>query len=208
MGFLKPSLLKCEQPAVVSLHAIEMTQQVFGEGRAAVISEKPREPLHRLDIFRQGVGLLVGDHLQPVLDPPQERVGRGELVARLEGDPVARRQNIQRLERRAYAQFGMPSARDQLLGLREEFDLANAAASNLDVMTFHGDLALPTEGLHLPLHVMHVGQRSEIEMLAPDEGCDLRDQRVAGFRIAGAGPRLDHRSALPGSAFPLIIVQR
>ncbi len=35
------------------------------------------------------MGLLVRYHLQPVFDPPQEDVSRGELVARGEGDPVA-----------------------------------------------------------------------------------------------------------------------
>src|SRR3982074_1400546 len=102
----------------------------------------------------------------------------------------------------------MTSAGDQLLGLRKEFDLANTATPDLDVVTFDSDLALPAKSLHLPLHVMHIGQCREIEMLAPDKGRDLSDQRVAGFRIAGAGPRLDHRGPLPGSPFPFIIMQR
>ena len=65
------------------LHDVEMAQQIAGEGGAAVIAEEARKALHRLGIVGQRVGLLVGDHLQPMLDPPQEHVGRGQFVARL-----------------------------------------------------------------------------------------------------------------------------
>ena len=102
----------------------------------------------------------------------------------------------------------MPAAGDQLLGLGEELDLADAAAADLDVVAFDRDLALAAKGLHLPLHVVDVGKRREIQMLAPDERRDLGEQRLAGVEIAGAGPRLDHGGALPGAPFPLVIMQR
>ena len=102
----------------------------------------------------------------------------------------------------------MAAARDQLLGLCEELDLADAAAADLDVMALDRDLALAAIGLHLPLHVVDVGERGEIEMLAPDERRDLGDHRLARPRIAGADARLDHRRALPGAPFPLVIMQR
>src|SRR5258707_9578587 len=101
----------------------------------------------------------------------------------------------------------MPAAADQLLGLREKLDFADAAAPDLDIMALDRDLALPAKRLHLPLHVMHVGKCREIQMLAPDEGRDFRNQRLAGPRVAGAGPRLDHGGAFPGPPFPLIIVK-
>ena len=84
----------------------------------------------------------------------------------------------------------MPAAGDQLLGLREELDLADAAAADLDVVAFDRDLALAAIGLHLPLHVVNVGKRSEIQMLAPDEGRDFREQRLAclGDRRRRAAP--------------------
>ena len=86
-----------EQLAVMPLHDVEMAEQIACEGRAAVIAEETGEALHRLDIVGQRMGLLVRDHLQPVFDPPQEFIGRGQFVARLEGDPVARRQHAQAL---------------------------------------------------------------------------------------------------------------
>ena len=61
-----------EQLAVMPLHDVEMAEQIAGEGGAAVIAEKAREALHRLDVVGQRMGLLVRDHLQPVFDPPQE----------------------------------------------------------------------------------------------------------------------------------------
>ena len=67
-----------EQLAVMPLHDVEMAEQVLGEGGAAVIAEEAGEALHRLDIVGQRMGLLVGDHLQPVFDPPQELIGRGQ----------------------------------------------------------------------------------------------------------------------------------
>ncbi len=76
------------------LHDIEMAKQFLGERGAAVVAEKPGEALHRLDIVRQRMGLFIRYHLQPMLDPSQELIGRGQFVARLEGDPVARRQRI------------------------------------------------------------------------------------------------------------------
>ena len=65
------------------LHDVEMAEQVLGERRAAVVAEEAGEALHRLGIVGQAVGLLVRDHLQPVFDPPQEFIGRGQFVARL-----------------------------------------------------------------------------------------------------------------------------
>ena len=197
-----------EQLAVMALHDIEMAEQVLCEGGAAVIAEEAGEALHRLGIVGQAMGLLVRDHLQPVFDPPQELIGRGQFVARLEGDPVARGQHLQGFQRRPHPQFGMPAAGDQLLGLREELDLADAAAPDLDIVALDRDLALAAIGLHLPLHVVHVGKRREIQMLAPDERRDFGDQRLAGLGVAGAGPRLDHGRAFPGPPFPLVIMQR
>src|SRR3954454_21513065 len=102
----------------------------------------------------------------------------------------------------------MAAAGHELLGLREKLDLADAAAANLDVVAFDRDLTLAAIGLHLPLHVVDVGKRGKIQMLAPDERRKFRDQRLARFGVAGANARLDHRSALPGPPFPLVIMQR
>ena len=102
----------------------------------------------------------------------------------------------------------MAAAGDQLLGLGKKLDLADAATADLDVVALDRDLALAAIGLHLPFHVVDVGERGKVEMLAPDERRDLRQQRLARLGVAGAGPRLDHRGAFPGPPFPLVIMQR
>ncbi len=197
-----------EQFCVVPLHDVEMAEQVACEGGTALVAEKPGKTLHRFGFFRQRMGLLVGDHLQPVLDAAQEDIGRGELVARGKSDPVARRQHIQRFQRRPHPQFGMPATGNQLLGLGKKFDLADAAAADFDIVALDRDLALAAKRLHLPLHVVDVAQRREIQMLAPDKGRDFHHQRLAGNGVARAGSRLDHGRAFPGPPFPLIVIQR
>ena len=78
-----------EQRRVVALHVAQMAEQRLGEGVAVGKAEKAREPLEPLAVARQRVGLLVGHHLQPVLDRAQEPIGRAELVARVAVDPAA-----------------------------------------------------------------------------------------------------------------------
>ena len=112
------------------------------------------------------------------------------------------------MQRGAHPQFRVTAAGNELLRLREKLDLANAAAADLDVVAFDRNLALAAIGLHLPLHVVDVGERGKIQMLAPDERRKFRDQRLSCPGVAGANARLDHRSAFPGPPFPLVIMQR
>ena len=80
----------------------------------------------------------------------------------------------------------MAAAGDQLLGLREKFDLADAAAAELDVVAVDRDLAVALVGVDLPLHGVHVGDGGEVEILAPDERREIGEKRLAGSDIAGA----------------------
>ena len=102
----------------------------------------------------------------------------------------------------------MPAAGDQLLGLREEFDLADAAAAKLDVVAFDRDLAVAAVGVDLALHRVHVGDGGVVEILAPDEWGEIVEELFARGDIAGARPRLDQRGALPVLAAALVIVER
>ena len=143
------------------------------------------------------MGLLVGHHLQAVFDHAQEPVGGVEIVARLGADPAALGERLERPQRLAAAQLGMPAAGDELLGLHEELDLADAAAAELDVVALDRDLLVAAIGVDLALHRMDVGDRGVVEIFAPDEGRELCEERLAGGDIAGAGARLDQRGALP-----------
>jgi hypothetical protein len=103
------------------------------------------------------------------------------------------------------AQGGAPAAEDELLGLHEELDLANAAASELDVVTGDGDFVVPAHGMNLPLHGVNVSDRGEVEILAPDERREILEEALAESEIAGNGPRLDQRGPLPVLANRLVV---
>ena len=158
----------------MALHLAQMADQRLGEGVAILEAGKAREALEAFAIGRQRVGLVVGDHLQTVLDLAQEQIGRLEIGARLGADPAALGERGQRRQRLAAAQLRMPAAGDQLLGLHEELDLADAAAAELDVVAFDRDVVVAAIGVDLPLHRLDVGDRGEVEILPPDEGRKLR----------------------------------
>src|SRR6185437_14458085 len=56
-----------EQLAVVPLYDVEMAEQILGKGSTALIAKETRKTLDRFHIVRQRMGLLIGNHLQPVL---------------------------------------------------------------------------------------------------------------------------------------------
>ena len=143
----------------------------------------------------QRLRLLVGDHLQAMLDRAQEAVGLVELAPHLGLDPAARLEPLQRHQRLRHAQLRLAAAGDQLLGLHEELDLADAAAADLDVVAGDRDLAEAAEGVDLPLHGVDVGDGGEIEVLAPDEGGELGEESSARRRISPAMARALMRAA-------------
>ncbi len=76
-------------------------------------------------------------------------------------------------------QLGIAAAQDQLLGLGEELDLANAAATELDVVAGNRDGAMAGMGMDLALDRMDVLDRGVIEIAAPDEGRDGFEESLA-----------------------------
>src|SRR5664280_2405802 len=147
-----------------------MLEQNLGEGVAAGVPKKARKTIKLRTLGRQRLRLLVVDHLQPVLDRAQETVCGFHVVARGRVDPAVVAELIEGGEGVAVAQRRITAARDQLLGLREKLDLANAATAELDVVALDRDLSMPAIGVDLPLHGVYVGDGGEIEIFAPHEG--------------------------------------
>ncbi len=81
----------------------------------------------------------------------------------------------------------LAAAGDQLLRLHEELDLADAAAPELDVVARHRDRAEAAVGVDLPLHGVDVGDGRIVEVLAPDEGRKILQERAPRLEIAGHG---------------------
>ena len=188
-----------EQFAVVVLHAIE-GRPVCGfkglpVGKTHQLGDDP-DPLFALG---HHMGLLVAQHLQPVLDGAQEPVGFGQLARCRFGNPAGPRQRRQRLGRRPDAQRLVAATGDQLLGLREELDLANTTAPELDVVAGDPRRADILGDVDLALHGLDVGDGREVQMLSPDVGGEFGDKGFADSLVTGAGPRLD-----PGGAFPVL----
>ena len=151
------------------------------------------------------MALLVGDHLDSMFGPAQEAIGLDQLVAnRLLGLTDGGKRTKRRTGA-GDAQFWHPAAPYQLLSLRVELDLANAAATNLDVVAQQRDHLMPLMGIDLPLDRMNILDGGEIQVLAPDERPQAREEEVAGFEIAGDGPGLDHGRPLPILAQSLVV---
>ena len=154
------------------------------------------------------MGLLVGDHLQGVLDPPERDIARREIVTGRRVDPLALRQRVERLERAALAKLRVAPAGDELLGLDEELDLANAAATELDVVAGDRDLLVAAMVVDLPLDRVNVADRGVVEVLPPDVGDQLLQEGLARRDIAGDRPRFDQRRALPVLPEALVVLER
>ncbi len=123
-----------EQVGILILDGAQHREKRFGKGVDVGIAEERRQRRELERIVGKRVRLLVVGHLQTVLDATQQRVVAGEPVRRLFGDLAGASEGAQALDRAADADLGDPASPDQLLGLNEEFDLANAAAAEFDVM--------------------------------------------------------------------------
>jgi hypothetical protein len=98
-----------------------------------------------------------------------------------------------------------PRTENQLLRLHEEFDLANAAAPELDVVAGHGHKLVPPHRMDLALHRVNVGDRGVVEIFAPDKRRQIFEKTLADRLVARHRSRLDHRRALPVLAERFVI---
>ena len=176
-----------EKRRIVALHRLQPPRQLVRkcvDVRVAAEQGEAREPRR---IVGNLVRLLVGHHLQPVLDAAQKDIGFAEIARDLTFDPPPRGEPAQRLQRLRHAQVRLAPTGDQLLRLHEELDLADAAAAELDVVAGDRDRAEAAVGVDLPLHGVNVGDGRKVEVLAPDEGRKLVEELATGVEIAGAG---------------------
>src|SRR6516165_5600794 len=146
----------------MALDRTQMRGQVGGEGVRPAIAEKKSEAGDTVPVRRQPVRLSVVDHLQTMLDPAQKSVVLDQRRRGRRIDAPGSGKPPQRLASRADAQLRHPPAPDQLLRLSKEFDLANAAAANLDIVVFDGDPAAAAIRVDLTLDRMDILDRRKI----------------------------------------------
>ena len=141
-----------------------------------------------------------------MLEPAQEAVRFDQRVRRPFVRTSGGGEGAQRVAGRARAQRRVAPAPDELLRLRVELDLANAAPAAFDVVA--GDLDRAAVGLDadLPLDRLDVLDRREIEIFAPDEGPEPLHDVGTDRRVAGNRARLDHRGALPVLPVALVVL--
>ena len=200
--------LALKQAAVMTADGLQALCDRNGEGRCIGKTHEAGDVVQVFFAFRQGMGLLIFHHLQAVFEFAQEEISGAQFRLRLLRDQAARGKRGKGFERCTPAQVGIAAAQYQLLGLHKEFDLANAATAELDVVTGDRDLAVAFMGVNLPLDRMNIFDCREIEILAPDEGLHRLQKTLPRFGIAGTGTRLDHGRAFPVLAHRFVIMLR
>ncbi len=185
-----------EQANVVGLHALQLAGEARREGggigKAAEAGERPaacRAPRAASGSARR----------RPSAGDARRCAGSGRpRPSSSRAAAVIQRRSSRRCKRRQrvrHAQLRLASAGDQLLGLHEELDLADAAAADLDVVAGHADGAEAAKGMDLALHGVDVGDGREVEVLAPDVGGEALTQEAWPAAMSPATGRALMRAA-------------
>jgi hypothetical protein len=190
-------------------HALHMRpQQVEQLVPAARQAVQPRHRLQGGRIVGQAVRLPVLDHLQPVFDRAQQPVGSRQLLRLPGGDPPGRGQRRQRALRARRAQRGLATAMDELVHVREELDLADAAAAALQVVARAECLAVGIMVADPPGDRLELADRAEIERAPPHERVDRLQEIAPDRRVPSDMAGTDERGTLPGQRARLIMRDR
>ena len=156
-----------------------------------------------LRVGRQHLRLPITDTLQRMLGITEELVaflhlrnhGRRQITLPL--------QRGQHLEQRPLLQAEVAPAVNQLEGLGDELDLANAAGAELDVLAH---ALAPHFLLNQQLHRAQRLDGGEIQVAAIDEGAQHLQQFCPRGLIATHHARLDHGVALPVTTLVLVVL--
>ena len=180
-----------------------MRIQRSAQHRPVRMAKAERDPLAVLAARGQAMGLLVAQHLQAVLQLPQEPVGLGQRRGCLHRHVPRRHQRLQRRQQLAAPQLRLAAAADQLQRLHQEFDLADAAGPALDVV---GQFLARDLGGNRRLHRAQAVERAEVQVTSIDKRPQRVEEAQAGLDVAGDRPRLLPGVALPVAAFVLEVL--
>ncbi len=172
-------------------HLVEMARDLVavrverGDQRS-VVGQIHRFGQHRLrfGIVRQQLGLRVVQILNAMFQTAQKIIGGSEFLLRIRRHQPALHQFAQHGQGRALLQGGDLAAADELEHLRGEFDFADAARPQLDVVRH---LAARDLAPDLHMQIANRGEGAEVEVFAKHERPhDVRQFVVVGCRSAGA----------------------
>ena len=120
-------------------------------------------------------------HLDPVLEQAEESVGLGEFEAVALGQVAAQGDALQRRHGAGDGDIGFTPTEDELKGLREELDLADAAAAEFEVEATLGAARGATEeaGVDGPLGGGDLLDDALVDDLGEDEGAEALQEALA-----------------------------
>ena len=159
------------------MHVREMRECSLREGGGRGIPHEGGERCEGVRGGRQRMGLAVTHHLQAMLGLAQEPVGIVEHFDRVAWQVATSGFGAKRCQRAGRPQGRRPAAPDQLQRLGAEFDLADAALAEFQVVAEQPRLRRAAGAergalmrVDAPLHRGDIGNGGEIEVPAPDEG--------------------------------------
>src|SRR6516162_7295749 len=197
-----------EELGIVPLDRDEMAKQIGDKRIRLRIAEKDPDSCDPCAVRRKHMRLRVLDHLQAVLETAQEAIIVDQLGSRRRIDTAGGSEATQRLASGSSPQLTHAPTPDQLLGLGEEFDFADAAATGLDVMPLDGDSSAAAKGVDLTLDRVDILNGGKIEVFPPNERLQLAQKALPGDPVAGHRPGLDQRCPFPILADALIVGER
>ena len=113
--------------------------------------------------------LLVRDHLDAVLGPPQVFVGEDQRLGDLGRNPARRGQLPKGQAGSDGPESRVGAAPDELVRLSEELDLADAPAPELEILAGFPDLPAAMLGVDPLLDVVQGLHRGKVQSLPPHE---------------------------------------
>ncbi len=196
-----------EKSAVPFVDAAQDLGDVGVEAAQVAIPGQSRHASAVLVVGRQTMGLLVVQHLHPMLEAAERLIGRSEFGGVGLIDLTSSRQRVQGFQRPRRAKTAVAATQDKLLRLNEKFDLADAPAAELEIRTGGGQPVIHLVDVDLPLDRMDVGDRCEIEIASPDEWRELEEEGLPAREVAGDRPCLDERRPFPVLSNTLVIAK-
>ena len=160
------------------------------------------------DQARDGVGLFIAAHLQPVLQRAQRAVTGSQPLRLGRRHMAGCGQRGEAIQRCRAAQRRITPAPDQLVDLGKKLHLANAAAPAFQIKAGADSLAALEMVADAQRHRLDIAHRSVIQAAPPHEGPDAGEEIAAHRDITAHGAGTDESDAFPGQRFGLIIMFR
>ena len=192
-----------EQFGELGRHPRALQVQCHAKAVPVGMIQAARDAMAVQRVFRQRMRLRVAQHLQAVLQPAQESVGLRQRIALLFRHLPRSDQRGQGHAQSPLAQRGFAPAADQLQGLHQELDFADAAGPPLDIV---GQLAARDLRGDGGLHLAQAVQRGVVQVAAVDERPQRLQPALARVDVAGHGTCLQPGITFPVASFTLEVL--